>query len=674
MKREDPRTYARGTGISYAYGAHMHVPWCLYDGSQSMRFYGSLAGHQPIFQMIHENRQFFDGYVLPLWHLALVPYGEHGVSDQASLTRMVSDFSARGVPLVVRLRDEARLYPAAGTQDDVQLAQKDCRRFGPERLAGKENSRHVLGDDYTRYLENGPVCMERGFSENFYAPVARVFAGASRFPLVLHLIRSDSKTADTAGGVFRIAKEWLPAAAVKNVKIASVRWPDTPEASVSWEATPSGDLEIGVSNIAAWAVVRIETDSPVELPHVERATLRATLPESEIPLMRMVRTGGAWQRPAWVDEALAGATDPLAGYHLTRISWSYEKEPWEMDYARKHGLAFHGSCALLHMNMIDSNVSRTVEGIFSAGRDWPGYVRYPGGLPMLIRADFNPPRYGATFVSKDYREQMLAALCQWIDKGAEGVQLDDVFGMLNRVWRYGGDFSPDMLAAVRSYLTQRQYPGVTSATPLDELRDRIVAEMQRVEPVRTNETGFIEVPVNSDKYPGQVWLGSPELVRSGGYLSAELEFFFEGKKPSGIEFSLMDGSRSRYFCRLVLRAGQLYAETADGRSNPGCPGITPDTWIPLRLEFDLETNAFRCAVGPEGIWSGWLPFAMKVPAEQSRLVLNIMVDPREGSFRLRKWDANFQSHADSSVQPARTGKSEKPGFTEPSETQVQMGD
>lgn len=596
-KQENPQAYAGATGLSYALGGHMHVPWCLYDGSQFNRFYGSLDGHQPIFSMIHEHADWFDGYVPALWHVLEVPYGRKGVDDLAALETQVLGFYKAGVPTVLRLK---------GTTAPM----------ASERFSGEPRLRNQFDPGKGGAQAESPFEMDSAFQSGFLPPIPRVHHETSKAPLTLHIIRRfDDASSAPASGHFTVSPAFLQGAEVVKVEIAAPEWPDRRKASVSWETIENGDLEVRVEAVPAWAILRVHTKEPVKLPGVKRPSLRNAMAESEIPLMRMIRFSDTWARPQWVDEALASESDPLGGYHITRISWSYDNSLQTLRYAQAKGMAFHGSGAFLHAYMaVDGKPPQ--EGVPTTTPGWPGWVRYPDGHPMHIRPDWNPPRYGASFASQEYRMLMIERGIQWIDKGAAGIQFDDISGMVNRVWKYGGDYSDAFFLNFRNYLVEHDFQGVNAETPLEALRKRVMKEMGYTPPHERESDGTIIVhkPTNTG-YPGLVWVGpTAPFARTGGLFSAEFTFRVTSGDTKGIDLLLMDGDRTVYLSRIPL-AEVLPADAGEGE------------WITLRVRHDLDAEITRVGIGGNGEWGTVIPFKKPLLPQMRGLSPVLLVDP-----------------------------------------------
>ncbi|AQQ71127.1 hypothetical protein SMSP2_01492 [Limihaloglobus sulfuriphilus] len=602
---EDPQAYAGATGLSYAIGCHMHVPWCLYDGSQFTRFYGSLDAHQPIFRMIHDHAGWFDGYVPALWHVLDVPYEEDGVQDLSALELQILDLFRAGVPTVLRLKGDKA--PAI-----------------PERFSGRPHLRTAMDSAKKAAAPDCPFEMEDSYRSAFLPPIPRVQHEASDAPLVLHIIRDfKDKSAVPASGKFTISKLLLKGAKVSKVEIAAPEWQDAASASVSWETDESGEPVVSVENVSAWALVRVHTAEPVKLPGVERPDLRKAMAESEIPLMRMIRFSSIWQRPKWVDDAIASDTDPLDGYHVSRISWSYDHSLKTLEYAQSNGMAFHGSDCFLHSYIALDGVPPQ-EGIPTFTPDWSGWVRYPDGQPMHIRPDFMPPRYGASFASAQYRTAMIERGKNWIDKGAAGIQFDDISGMVNRVWQYGGDFGDAFFACFRNYLLQRRFDGIAEDTPLDQLREQVMSEMKYTPVYEKLKDGTISVSKPSPRYPGLVWIGPAKpFSRPNALFNAAIEFRITEGSVNDAELLLMDGEHSVYLCR--IRLGDVLPSD-----------IAQNEWMTLRISHDLEAQTTRLAVGDGGQWSKARPFDMPLSPQMVSLSPALMIDPRYCSVEVRK--------------------------------------
>jgi hypothetical protein len=644
-EQEDPFAYARGTGLTYALGGHMHVPWCLYDGSQYHRFYGSLEGHQPIFRMIEKHGDFLDGYVPLLWHVVEVPYGADGIGSVRTIEKRMGELFDAGVPALVRLRARA-LVEGNSAVEESALRDLDRQRFGADRFVGEPRGGEVLGGGRTE-VPASPFVSGDDFSLHFYPPIPRVSAEPSETPLVLHLVRrADGGPLPQGMLTVTVRRSLLGNAEVTNVDLASVEWEGSPPAQVEWETNKEGDLVLRVGGIQAWGLLRIHTRAATAFPRLVRDSLREQMAESEVPIMRMIRFNNKWRRPQWVDDLLAAPDDPLDGYFIDRISWSYDTSPDTLGHAKEHGWAFHGSVALLHSWMTNPERSHPKTGdMLAFPPDWTGWARYPGGGPMLIRGEWNPPRYGASFASQAYREAVLARCLEWVEMGAAGIQLDDVSGMLNRVWQYGGDFSDGLFEGFRDALVAQGFPGVTSSTDLEELRRRVVREMGWVNaswrvdasPQDFEEgAGWIAVPyeATSAYYPGQVWVNSP-VLDAGGLVRAEwLVRFTGGPAPYG-DFRLMDGYGSEWFAAFAFRDGRLHVHTPEESLENLGIAVPADEWVALGMEVDFDSGTFKVRVG-DGSSTGPFPFAVEWPREVKTFLFGALADPLRGGMEVKR--------------------------------------
>lgn len=614
----NPIEYARGTAITYALGGHMHVPWCLYDGSQFSRFYGNLAAHQPIFQMIHENRDRFDGYVPALWEVLEVPYGKFGIEDVTLLeTELRKSFDA-GIPVVVRFR---------GTADgSLDVASK----FGPDRFEGSPVSIRSLGQNAPRPTA-APFDLLDGFDGGFLPPIPRVSAKASNYPLVLHLVRGFGEH-PAPNAAFTISGKWLPPENVRDISIASVAWEQDAPASLEWETTKEGDTLVRVADVPAWGVIRVETSVPVQLAGIERSEFRNQMAESEIPIMRMIRFSDRWKRPRWVDEALVSDTDPLDGYHIDRITWSYDAEGGELAHARERRWGFHGSIGLMHTHMGHERDLRESDMI-TRPPTWRGWARYPDGQAILIRPDWNPPRYGSSFATREYRDAVIERARQWIDLGVSGIQFDDVMGMLNRVWQYGGDFSDAMITFFKEKLIREGLFDVGADTSLEDLRRQIILEIGwenaarivNAAPPGTAPTGWIAAPfqATSSSYPGEIWIASKPFARPEASFVVEYEVRFSGGESAQADLILADGERSTYLARFPL----------DSNDHPNVP---MNQWIPIRTHYDPVSRTARQTIGDQETWSEPMEFiGSGVASEPTAFTAILMADPRICGVELR---------------------------------------
>jgi hypothetical protein len=274
------------------------------------------------------------------------------------------------------------------------LREKDFERFGEDRFFGQPNSVERLGSQESHGEIKSPFQLSTSYVELFYSPIPRVSQGISTTPLVLHLIRrGDSGNAPSDPVRFRINSAFLGDAPIESVDLVAVEWEGDAPASVQWNELAEGDWEITVEGIRAWAVLAVRIAEAIQSSSVEEPSLREQVPASEVLLMRMIRFDDHWGRPEWVDELLASPEDPLDGYFIDRVSWSYDSTENTINHAQERGWSFHGSVALMHTWMEDTAITYARQGgLLSFPTDWTGWVRHPNGTPMLIRAEWNPPR------------------------------------------------------------------------------------------------------------------------------------------------------------------------------------------------------------------------------------------------------------------------------------------
>ena len=645
--QEDPVAYARGTALAYALGGHMHVPWCLYDGSQFHRFYGSLEAHQPIFRMIHEHADFLDGYVPLLWHVMAVPYGDQGVDSHRTLERLLGERFDAGIPTVVRLFDQGRVYNPDAGEDFVHWLARDSGRFGNDRFSGEVHSSEIFGQSMPNDRIDSPFVFDSDFSGQFYPPIPRAFAGVSDAPLVLHLIQRAGATVDSDGTfTVTLKPELMDADAVVNIEIATVQWHGDAPPEVSWQKDAGGHLVVSGRGVNAWAMLRFHTRDSLSLPHIERAELRQQMVESEIPLMRMIRFSQQWRRPPWVDELLAGPEDPLDGYHINRISWSYDKSPHEMGHASEQGWYFHGSVALMHSWMSNPDRHTPRQGdMLTFPHDWQGWARYPDEGAMMIRAEWNPPRYGASFASPLYHEAVLQRCMEWVERGAAGIQLDDVSGMLNRIWQYGGDFSDVFFEGFKSALIASDFPGVSESTSLDALRLRVLSEMEWMNAsrrVNANAPGhqhgseWISIPyrATSNHYPGQVWVDSPAVDLSRKVM-AEWTLRFDRERAPYADLRLMDAYGTEWFAAVAIRDGKIVVSSPDESLLETGIMVPAGEWVTIAMELDRVSETFRLRLNNSD-WSA--PFAFQVAwlPEFINGRFNLMANPLRTGLEVRQ--------------------------------------
>lgn len=306
-----------------------------------------------------------------------------------------------------------------------------------------------------------------------------------------------------------------------------------------------------------------------------------------------------------------------------------------MAYAQARGIAFHGSDSFLHTHMVASGKDWTLDtDITSAPARSDLWIRHPGGLPMTIRPDWNPPRYGASFASQEYIEMMIERAKRWIDAGADGIQFDDLSGMVNRTWAYGGDFSTASLSGFRDYLVQRGYAGVAADTPLEVIREQLLVAMKLEYATRlvdasfpsAAQRGWLSVPyrATSKGYPGLVWIGTSALPAGQEPLLAQFDIRIQDAQRPPLEFLLLDGEYTVYLSRLDFPQAWL-----------NDPRVRAGDWVRVRLRYDPVRQSMRYALGQDE-WGPEVPLRANGDGQPSTLAVALNINPLLGGVDVRR--------------------------------------
>ncbi|MEX1117200.1 MAG: hypothetical protein WEB60_00255, partial [Terrimicrobiaceae bacterium] len=186
----------------------------------------------------------------------------------------------------------------------------------------------------------------------------------------------------------------------------------------------------------------------------------------------------------------------------------------------------------------------------------------------------------------------------------------------------------------RDRLIATKYPGVTSETSLDALRQRVILAIQwenaarivNAAPPGSLPTGWISVPFKATSigYPGEVWIGTKPFARPEAPFVAEYDVRFSGDSGAFAEFLLTDKDRTTYLTRFTINP-ETFSE------------MPQNTWVRVRVKYDPTARTTCHAIGADAEWSDPVPFEdVPVVGDESSLTAIVMADPRYSGLEVRR--------------------------------------
>ncbi|WOO40741.1 hypothetical protein [Rubellicoccus peritrichatus] len=621
--REDPELYGKATALAYATGSHMHIPWCLYDGSQRGRFYGRPQTHAKYFQLIADNQDYFDDHTGLAWNEFTVPYTSDGLRNQQVIEDQLERFFEDGIPTYIRFDDKAfvadRGYRATlpATERDVQPRYETTLKE-----ADKVSS---------------PTKGNVAYHRKFFPPIIRVSDAPSLTPAVFHVIeRFNGK--EVRRPSFVISPDLIDPRQIESVSYITVGQTEKP---ASIRRSKSGTRVEVPSKVNDWAVFRVKTTEPIALPHLPQEPYRSVVAESEIPVMRLIRFSDTWKRPDWVNEMIDNMPpDPIKEYDTTRITWSYDKRPSSIKYAHDNGWTFHGTENIAAVHIGEQKNAKRPGLRWKQEDNWQGFARNADGEILLMRSDFDPPIFSASFATEEHQDWFLERNKEWVDRGVDGVQWDDLAAPLNRIWRHGGDFSEGSLEGFRTYLAKRGIADdKTISSSIDVLRQQLVETARPIYVLHKSDNkgpGFLRIPYNQNSDSrGNLWLITPPIELDGETLEARITFR-TGKEAHGdASFYLLDKTGSVYYSTLKLNKGKLSNKAKDSVQTISAFDIPNEEWTTLTLKFDLKNSTYTVKLDQEGQRSEPLSFRKPVPNHFKTAAFGILLNAKDGSFDLQ---------------------------------------
>lgn len=625
-QEEDPELYGRGTALAYATGAHMHIPWCLYDGSHRGRFYGRPETHAKYFQLIADNPSYFDEYTGLAWNELTVPYDTEGLNDHSKLENSLEALFEKGVPTYIQFDstgfEQERGYPA----NLVSVFESIDSRY-------QTNLSTPLAE------VPSPTKGNVAYNRNFFPPVVRVTTKPSLTPAVFHVIERFNWR-ESRRPSFLISSDLIDPENIESVSYITV---GQPEKTASIRRSKGGTRVEVSSKVHDWAIYRVKTKEPTSLPYLPQESYRSVVAESEIPVMRLVRFSEAWSRPDWVIDMLKDMPpDPIKEYGTTRITWSYDKRPSTLKYAHENGWKFHGTENISGVHMGEQKKVKRPGLRWKQTEDWEGLARNADGEVLLKRADFDPPTYSASFATTEHQNWFLERNKEWVNRGVDGVQWDDLSAPLNRVWIQGGDFGQASLEGFQEYLKKRNISGYEDLS-IESLKQQLMGASANGRPVvyfpdgDRDQSGFLQVPYNQKTDSrGNLWLFSPSIDPEGNTINASVTFRLGEQAKTKAEFYLTDTSGSIYYTALQL-VGNHFSNKPKGKSQP-IDGIkvSNNVWQTLQLRFDLKNNSYQIKLNDTVSWSESVSFRKSTPKKLNSVRLGILLNPKNGSFDLKK--------------------------------------
>ncbi|MEI8206070.1 MAG: hypothetical protein WCG03_04260 [Kiritimatiellales bacterium] len=620
-RQEEPVRYGRAVALAYATGANMHIPWCLYDGSEHQRFYGRPETHAKYFQLVADHADFFNGYATLLWHAIQVPYGNEGITNMVVLRERTEHLFLAGVPTTIEF-----VFP------NPELK----KRLPPLRWSGRPTSRQSVYDDA---LPKAPSEGDKSYESRFYPPVLRAASGSGNAPLIAHII---AKTTDRASGReahFTVSPELLDPQNVSKVEFVT-----EDEKSVSvvpFTANTSGTVVAVPPQTGDWGIFKFHTKTPVTLSYVEPEKFRAVVKAAEVPAMRMMRFNQRWQRPDWVQKYLDSMPpDPFDEFRVSRITWEYDNGAAVRKYAADKGLAYHGAIA------VSESLMGTLAGMFKHDEaynppDWTGYALDAKGVALYRRENFTPPRYCTSFSSPALFTWLLERNKKWVDIGADGIQWDDVSNPLNQVWLLGGDYNEASLKAFIQYL-KRHDTGI-EATSIDEVKKLLKDAVASTSPVIFHRdidaanADFVKVAFDAAAdNRAKLWIKTLPFSNSGKPLDITVTFRLGGETGrSGGAFYLLDGS-GMLTTTPIVKNSEISCYY-NGKSNPsGLRSGKAGDWQTIRFHFNPVAGLYKLSTDDGKTWSGNMGFRNNLKDGTEQLSFGIYLNPKEGSFDLRR--------------------------------------
>lgn len=630
--KENPPLYGKGVALAYATGAHLHIPWCLYDGSQTERFYGRPDTHAPYFRIVADHPDYFDGYADLLWHELTLPYGPDGLESLKASEQVMEELFERGIPTHLAFDTSAFVQERGYAPKLPAPAFKQAAPY-----------RSTLDEEVMEEI-SAPTRWNTAYAKAFFPPVVRVSAEPRLTPVVFHVI-GRLGGASPEGAAFTVSPDLLDPDAVEGISYITV---GQGERGAPFERTRDG-LRIAMpDDVNDWAVFRVRTAEKLDLPGVPLEPFRAVITQSEIPVMRLIRFSKFWDRPAWVDGLIENMPpDPVKEFGTTRITWSYEDKPSVIRYAHDNGWAYHGTENISHTLMGEPGDSFSHPGSsqWAQPPDWPGFARDAKGEAIMIRADFDPNRFSGSFAAPEHLEWFLERNKKWVNRGADGVQWDDVSSPMNRIWLQGGDYSTASLEAFKDYLADQNVADFEAADlSTEEIKEKLVEAFKAARPtifVRNadnEQPAYLRVPQDPEApNNAKLWLATPALDVKGDSIETDVTFRLLGAKARRNQaFYLTDATGMSYHTTTQLNANGL-ANYVDGKAYP-IKGVTvpDDEWKTLRMKFDLKNSTYQVKFAGDTGWSEPQLFRKPVSGDLDTASLGVYVDPRTGTFDLKE--------------------------------------
>jgi hypothetical protein len=574
----------------YAQGHNLMVPYNLYDGSFSTRYYGRVESHAPLYRFVRDHETLLDGY-RPMTETAVVfAVGKHPTSKDEALQRVVMECLANHRPM--------RLVPAG--EPFPVLRQGD--------LAGAIV--HILGDEADYRTEDWSVVEAAAQPE----PVKQLFAlnrdrrawlfprvkpGAPEAPLVVHILNREATFEEAAGtgltplsGLeLRFHERLVQGRAVERVTAHRIAGD-----AVGLEFRREDDyIVVPLPDIRLWTILAIEAGD--QSGHPAAAPRRfpqngQAFRESEVCLMRSgFRDFDAGQLPDHVRALLVDAggmfneSRLLDMYGVSCVSWAYR----HIREVRRPGVRYFGST-----NAFNFNRGRYPD-------NWGGWAQRPDGRPL----DRRPPQIVLSAATDEYREYLLTQAERQIENWrTNGLQWDGISGYA-RVLDYGGDFHPEAMRQFRDLLAGRFTPARRAQLGLADLSafdfptylDNIPNPYFTVTEVpgagRVLRLQRIPEPTEEHRFNSVL---TPPLSASSGRCRFEVEFRAESSADAAgaqLGIYLLPGNGSNTFFSTVLLAHG--PEKSVLLSTSGDRRFTADmsTWSRVVLDVDFDRAQVR---------------------------------------------------------------------------------
>lgn len=629
--KDDPLFYKMMVAETYASGHILHVPYNLYDGSFTGRWYGDPAVYADVFRFIRTNRKYFDGYA-PITTAALIlPEKTHNLRKQPEVLSWSAEKLAHHVPFRYYF---SRASAGGKTSKDSEenLALKPWSNFESVEMLGElSNCLPVDQEIVTRQLgqkriRHPDLFKITGASSVWIFP--RAPSVDPRAPLVIHLLNKDAHSAD--------GKTYLDSHGPWTLRCHRRLFDGKEITRAEYRIFPAKIGETGIVRVAPeqdgeyfkfelpelplWGLLAIEAGDQTGHPAAMQNRKHRAIPFSDVALMRAAyiypKPESILKYPLLQDAQ--GKFDEykvLDAYGVSRVSWEYRGGPQYMPGYTNRGAAVH---LTVNMGMIPLSDEQP--------ETWSGWAQTSEGNPVIGRGDFKPPQY----VPSPASPKALALVTslgsgQLLSKPA-GLQWDDVPFAVTRIWPQGGDFHTDFVAAFNTWLWEKLSPperesfGVTRSNTFS-IKAYIEQKKTSAAPefsvrLSSGDKGSYDDGVSTKVFclpfirasgeGSSYWIGTKALTARGEHFFLAMRYLIAGKEGGKPRLSLyLKDARGSSALASIFISTNVDAYVSGGNRFLAAAGL--NAWHNLVLKFDcVKKNV--CASVDGGDFGGPVPF------------------------------------------------------------------